>query len=50
MHKKMKFSIKDFLRKCDEIRCSADSVTFNEEMPNGKLHFLYSALKHSHKK
>ena len=34
---KMRFSIKHFLSKCD-------LVTFNEEIPNGKLHFLCSAL------
>ena len=31
---KMKFSIKDFFRKCDQIRIL---VTFTEEIPNGKL-------------
>ena len=31
----MKFSIKDFFSKCD-------LVTFTEEIPNGKLHFLRS--------
>ena len=34
---KMRFSIKHFFSKCD-------LVTFNEEIPNGKLHFLCSAL------
>ena len=38
----MKFSIKDFFSKCDQIR-SADLVTFTEEILNGKIHFLYSA-------
>ena len=33
---KMKFSIKDFFSKCDQIR---DFVTFTEEILNGKLHF-----------
>ena len=37
---KMKFSIKDFFRKCDQ---TADLVTFTEEILNGKLHFLCSA-------
>ena len=37
---KMKFSIKDFFRKCD---CeTADLVTFTEEILNGKLYFLCS--------
>ena len=35
----MKFSIKDFLCKCEE---TADLVTFTEEILNGKLHFLCS--------
>ena len=34
---KMKFSIKDFFSKCDQIR-----VTFTEEIINGKFHFLCS--------
>ena len=34
---KMKFSIKDFFRKCDQIR---SSLTFTAEIPNWKLHFL----------
>ena len=36
----MKFSIKDFFRKCVHIR--ADLVTFTEEILNGKLRFLCS--------
>ena len=37
----MKFSIKDFFSKCDQIRGKpADLVTFTEETRNGKLHFL----------
>ena len=36
---KMKFSIKDFFSKCDQIR---RLVTFTEEILNGKLHFLCS--------
>ena len=33
---KIKFSIRDFLSKCDH----ADLVTFSEEILNGKLHFF----------
>ena len=40
--KKMKFFIKDFFSKCDQIRSIADLVTFATEIFNGKLHFLYS--------
>ena len=36
---KMKFSIKDFFCKYDQIR----RVTLTEEILNGKLHFLRSA-------
>ena len=39
LHKKMKFSIKDFFSKCDPFFFS-DFVTFTEEILNGKLHFL----------
>ena len=39
----MKFSIKDFFSKCDQIRGKLDLVTFTEEILNGKLHFLCSA-------
>ena len=40
---KMKFSIKDFLSKCDQVRSFyADLVTFTEEILNEKLHFLCS--------
>ena len=40
---KMKFSIKDFFSKCNQIRrFSADLVTFTEEILNGRLHFLCS--------
>ena len=45
----MKFSIKDFFSKCDQIRRrpnpqeAADLVTFTEKIRNGKLHFLCSA-------
>ena len=37
LHKKIKFSIKDFFSKCDQL------VTFTEEILNGKFHFLCSA-------
>ena len=36
----MKFSIKDFFSKWDQIRRKLDLVTFTEEILNGKLHFL----------
>ena len=35
----MKFSIKDFCNKCNQIRSPVDLVTFTEEILNGKLHF-----------
>ena len=35
---KMKFSIKDFFSKCDQIR-TADLITSTEEILNGKPHF-----------
>ena len=39
----MKFSIKDFFSKCDQIHSKCDQmVTFTEEIPNGKLLFLCS--------
>ena len=38
----MKFSIKDFLSKCDQIRRPVDLVIFTEEILNGKFHFLCS--------
>ena len=37
---KMKFSIKDFFSKCDQIRRKL-LVTFTEEILNGNLHFLF---------
>ena len=40
---KMKFSIKDFFSKCDQIRRKL-LVTFTEEILNGKLHFLCSVI------
>ena len=42
LHKKMKFSIKDFSSKSDHLVRSADLVTFTGEILNGKLHFLCS--------
>ena len=39
----MKFSIKDFFSKSDQI-CGADLVTFTEEILNEKLQFLWSEL------
>ena len=42
LHKKMKFSIKDFFSKYDQIQFPADLVTFTEEIRNGKFYFLYS--------
>ena len=41
----MKFSIRDFFSKCDQIRgsgLSVDLVTFTEEILNRKLYFLCS--------
>ena len=45
----MKFSIKDFFSKCDEIRSflwiwSSDLVTFTKEILNRKLNFLCSIV------
>ena len=38
----MKFSIKDFFSKCDQIRMfPADLVTFTEKIVNGKLLQLF---------
>ena len=39
---KIKFSIKDFFRKCTVPQFTVDLVTFTEEILNGKLHFLCS--------
>ena len=40
---KMKFSIKDFFSKCDQIcRILQILVTFNKEILNGELHFSCS--------
>ena len=44
---KMKFSIKDFFSKCDQIRSfleTAHLVIFTEEILNEKLHFLCSEI------
>ena len=41
----MKLSITDFFSECDQIRKkTADLVTFTEEIRNGQLHFLCSAI------
>ena len=41
----MKFSIKDFFKKCDQIRIfPAAMVTFTEEILNGKLHFFCAVI------
>ena len=39
---KLKFFIKDFFSKCDQIRSTADLVTLTEEILNEKNHFLRS--------
>ena len=41
---KIKFYIKDFFSKCDQIRSFQSAVTFSEEILNGKLHVLCSVL------
>ena len=38
----MKFSIKDFFSKCDQIYRNLDLVTLIEKILNGKRHFLRS--------
>ena len=51
LHKNLKFSIKEFFSKCDQIGSlrriwSQDLVAFTEEILNRKIHFLSSrALK-----
>ena len=40
---KMKFPIKDFFSKCDQIQSPADLVTVTEKILNGKLNFLCNA-------
>ena len=42
----MKFSIKNFFSKCDQIR--TDLVTFTEEILNGKLHFFCNERRYIH--
>ena len=42
---KMKFSIKDFFSKYDEIRSVLRIWSYTEENLNGKLHFLCSDRK-----
>ena len=46
----MKFSIKDLFSNVSNPREAADFVTFNEEVFNGKLHFLCSINKGNLKK
>ena len=41
---KIKFYIKDFFSKCDQIRSFQSAVIFSEEILNGKLHVLCSVL------
>ena len=43
---KMKFSVKDFFNKCDQICWKLDLVTFTKKILNGKLHFLCSDIHH----
>ena len=40
----MKFSIKDFFSRCDQIQFAADLVKFTEEILNEKRHFLWSVI------
>ena len=40
MAQKLKFSIKDFLGKCDRIHRSVDLITFTEEILHEKLHIF----------
>ena len=42
---KMKFSIKDFFSKCDQI-FPVDLAIFTEEILNGKLHFFVQCDEH----
>ena len=44
LHKKMKFSLKDFFSKCDQI---TDQITdtFTDENLNGKLYFFVQYLQ-----
>ena len=41
---KIKFYIKDFFSKCDQIRSFQSAVIFSKEILNGKLHVLCSVL------
>ena len=45
--RKMKFSIKNFFSKCDQICSFQQLVTFTEEILNGKLHFFVQCLMFS---
>ena len=47
LHKKMKFSIKNFFSKCDQIRRKLR--IWSQEILNGKRHFLYNQ-KHTFSK
>ena len=44
---KMKFSIKDFFSKCEQIRKKLWIFTFTKEIFDGKLEFKCSASKYS---
>ena len=43
--RKMKFSVKDFFNKCNQIRMNADLVTFIEEILKWKRYSLWSDIK-----
>ena len=43
---KIKFSIKDFFSKCDQIRRILKKSSITEEILNGKLHFFCSESSH----
>ena len=46
---KIKFSVKDFFNKCDQIlKKTVDLVTFTEEILNGKLHICPSCVSRYH--
>ena len=45
LHKKMKFSIKEFFSTCDQIRRKLRIWSFTKESLNGTLHFLCSLLQ-----
>ena len=42
---KLKFPVKDFLSKCEQIQETTDLFTFTKEIPNEKLRFLCSVNK-----